>query len=147
MQSKLSPSALQTGEFAKMVWVATAEAGTPIETVLDPMYWSHVAKTLKPWHEIDVRAGDGSWLVRLVVRDAGPMWAKVELLAAHEFEAKAGADVVMPAAAEGRYIVKWRFGAKWSVLRLGDNAVMIDGLATKDEAALWLTQHVAKVAA
>jgi hypothetical protein len=36
---------------------------------------------------------------------------------------------------------------KYRVLRLSDKAVVKDGFATKEEAALWLTEHKKAIAA
>lgn len=144
MFAKLSPDKLQQGEFARMLWVIVPEPGVPLDTILDPAYWSHVAKRLAPWHRIEVRDPGFQWVAELLVRDCGKNWAKVVLLDVTPFEPRAAAVHIDETA---DFSVTWRGAARWSVMRTLDGEVMKDGLTTKDEADLWLKHHLTKIAA
>lgn len=144
MFSKLNPTGLLQGEYARLMWVVVPESGVKMETILRPDYWSHVSKQLKPWHRIEVREPGFSWVAELIVRDAGPNWAKVELIEITPFDGRTAA--IAPVSPD-EYLIAWRASAKWSVMRATDNAIMKEGLATRDEADLWLKHHLAKLAA
>ena len=149
MQSKLMPTELQQGEFALLTWVVTPEIGTTIETVLKPEYWSHVAKSLKPWHRIEVRDPGFGWIAYLRVKDAGAQWANVHLEGIVELARKAAPAVPpleMPDTSD--FEIKWRGPvARWSIIRVVDKVTMVENIKHKDEAIVWLRSYLAKVAA
>lgn len=124
-------------------WTAYPETGTPFEALLDSSYWAHVSAKMKPFDEIRVIAEDGTYYGRLLVQDAGRLYAKVAKLAFVELNK---VDVVQGSAASlAGYEVKWRGPhEKWSVLRGKD--VLVSG-KSKDEAQAWLGQHLKTIAA
>jgi len=94
---------------------------------------------LKPCAEIIVHAEDGSYYGRLLVRDAGRLYAKVAKLEYIELDAVEVQEGSMPPG----YSVKFRGPIqKWCVLRGTD--VLKDGLS-KDMANQWLREHLRTV--
>lgn len=139
MQNKLPASAFRQGDAEIMRWVVYPEADTPIETILRPEYWTHVARDLRQWNEIQVRAADGSYRLDLVVLACGPLWAKVHVIGKHEF-GSAAAAVAAPSIQDAEFEVIWRGAAKWSVKRKSDGEIMADGL-DKDGANAWIAKY------
>ncbi len=81
---------------------------------------------------------DYSFFAKLLVIDAGKLYAKVRRLSFVDFTAKA-----VTALPEG-YEVKHRGPRGWSVVRGKD--VMVENLSDKDTAVAWLDEHLAKAA-
>ncbi len=135
--SQLTPSRLQFAEQARTEWFVVPEHGTPFEALFDPAYWAHVAAQLKPCAEITVHAEDGSYYGRLLVRDAGRLYAtvaKLEYIELQKIDVQEGSP--MPPG----YDVKFRGPIqKWCVLRGKD--VLKDG-QSKEAAQLWLREHL-----
>ena len=115
------------------VWVSD---GAQIETFLEPDFWVHVAKQLKPGYEIAIRALDMSWSARLQVRSADSKDVRVGLLWCAKFDAPAQA--VGPA-----YELKMRGPRKWSVIRKSDNTILAEGMDTREQAEAWLAEMAA----
>jgi hypothetical protein len=139
----LNMARFREASFERTVWAATPEAGVALDSLLDPAYWAHVAKRLKPWDWIEVRAEDGAYWALLLVIDASATSAKVQVL--HRVELQAVKPEDAPAAP---------FKADWGgpthkhrVLRLSDKQVMKTGFATKDEAEQWIKSHMRAMAA
>lgn len=146
MPKAVSQAAFRQAEHEIMRWTLTVEPGVVVEDTLASEFWVHVAKDMKPRHEVVVWAHDLSWRADLVVIDAGPLWAKVKILQRWDFE-KILAAYSVPVPETADYEIKHRASRKWCVMRLSDNKPVIEDLASKDDAALWLTNHLQKIAA
>jgi len=135
-------SKCKESSFARTIWCVTPDLGTPIDDLLKPEYWAHVARNFAPTHRIEVTAEDNSYFAELCVVDAGHQWAKVELLRKHEFGANAvvGTDT-------GEFQAKWRGARKWSVERKSDKTILAEDLGTKEDALLWIATHSRQMAA
>lgn len=77
----LSPSQIQfqkhTGHDKQRVMLPH---GIPFEHLLDPFFWSFVAKNrLAPFDEVQVIPEDGSWIAEFYVVQVGENWAKLAL--------------------------------------------------------------------
>lgn len=134
----LNQSRFNQAEYVRNIWAVTPEAGTKVEDMLDPAFWSHVAASLKPWDKIEVRAEDGTFYAELLVLQSARNWAKVRLLSRVELKD------AMP---EGRevdgHIIKWAGPhAKWRVIRSTDNAVIHEKAESEAAANKWLTDHL-----
>lgn len=133
-------------EYDRQIWVVTPEEGTTPADVMRPDFWTHVAEQLKPWHRLEVRGFDGSWMVDLVVLAAGPLWAKVEVIGGPWDFAKISTASKVPVPETNEFEVKWRGPSlRWCVMRTSDRKPVKEELATKDEAALWLAKHLEMV--
>lgn len=123
-------------------WTVYPEKDTPLEAILEPGYWAHISAKLRPFDEIRVIAEDGSFYARLLVQDAGRLYAKVAKI---EYVELNKVDVEQASGAIAGYKIKWRGPhEKWSVLRGED--VLVSG-KTKDAANLWLVEHLKTIAA
>ena len=92
MAISLHASRFGLAEHKRLQWHVIMPEGTPFDACLDPGYWAHIASKLKPGAEITVIDDRMSFYARLIVRDAGRVWAKVSVLEYKELEeAVAGA--------------------------------------------------------
>lgn len=134
-------------DYGRTIHSIIPEYGTPIEALLDPSYWAHVANFLKPWDRIEVQAEDGSYYAELMVKASGKLYANVELLVKYDLHA------IIPGAMETAptgYHVKYRGTLqKWCVLRdevTKDGKVNVakdvlkDGFAEEAEARRWMSE-------
>lgn len=138
--TQLTPSRLKFSEHERNEFFVVPENGTPFEALLDPAYWAHVATSFKPCDEIIVNAEDGSYHGRLLVRDAGKLYAKMARLSYIELDE---VEVQESSAIPAGYAVKFRGPIqKWSVLRGSD--LLKDGMS-KAAANLWLSEHLKTV--
>lgn len=141
---QLAPSALQLFEQVSSRYDAAVPQGIAPEALLDPAFWAHDAKKLRPFDEIRIRAEDGTWIADLEVLDCSRTWAKVKILRIYQLTSP---DVALTQASEqevkdfvAKHQVTWRGQHKWSIVRKSDKAVLMQGLE-KDAAALWLEAH------
>lgn len=129
-------------EYRRNTWVAFPDAGVPLETVIDPKYWVHVIRRLRPCDIIEVHAEDGAYFARLYVRAASANGAVVMKVLEHHTWSEAVAEV--PSA----YMVLWRGGIrKWGVKRISDEHVMKDGFDTKELAHAYVGELMRQFAA
>lgn len=141
--NKVNPTDFRLAEYVLRSWSASPESGTKIADVLNPLFWSHISANLKINDKIIVTPQGGAFYAELLVKDCGKFGAHVVELVFKSLHEEAGEET--PGT---RYEAKYRGPhAKWSVLRLSDNEILVEGLATKDEAALWLEANEAQLAA
>lgn len=128
---KLLTQRMRQADFDRVIWSITPEQGTTLDEILNPVYWSHVAKNLKPFARIEVLPEDKTWFAELIVVSAGDKDAIVKVLQKIDLVANAS-----PVESD-KYFSKFGGAAKWRVFRKEDNEVMASGL-TKDEADAWI---------
>jgi len=113
------------------------------EVLLDPKFWVHVSKRLKPGDHIEVLAETMEWAADLIVREAGDFGAKV---AFYHGPVKLANDAAIDAPEE--FEVKWAGpSAKFRVIRKADNKVLREEFPSKEDAATWLKNHRTALAA
>lgn len=134
----------QPGEYARVIYYAVPEAGTPISDLKKPEYWAHVADKLKASDRIEVEAEDGSYFLELLVRDVGRTWAKVDVLREKELD-----NVNMELSEDLKEYDVMHKGKidKWCVIRLSDKSKVFEGGNSKQDAVNWLTDHLKALAA
>lgn len=133
----LNPQRMGLREEKRQDWVVNAEAGTTIQDVLDPQYWSHMAAQMLPYARIEVLLETGEWMLDLVVLNAGRNWAQVHVL--HRYELAERSET-MPAAT--KHLIDWKGDQlKYCVIRVADNEIIHKGLASKAKAVEWLTSY------
>ena len=133
----LNPQRMGLREERRQDWVVNAEAGTTIEDVLDPQYWSHMAAQMLPAARVEVFVETGEWMLDLLVLNAGRNWAQVHVL--HHYELAERADT-MPAAQ--RHRVEWKGPQlKWCVIRNADSEIVLKEMASKAAAAERLASY------
>lgn len=133
--AKILAPQLKEAEFARRVWCASPERGVGIDDMLQPAYWAHVAKTIRSGDRIEAVANDGAWFAEFYVTGSGANEVRVVPLRVVDLTVKVRIDP--------EYEIKFRGRAKWSVLRLSDKAVMVDGLDDEQAANDWLAKHQA----
>jgi hypothetical protein len=139
----LNAARFKNADEVRAVKLAVVPVGTTIEQMLEPVFWAHVARELQPNFEIIVQPDDGSFYQRLFVRSCGANWAIVAPMDRYEF----GTAETVIAEVQTHQVMWSGPHTKYRVLRLSDKAVVKDGFATKEEAALWLTEHKKAIAA
>ena len=117
-------------------FVYEAPAELSFDEVLKPSFWAHVASYLHQWDEIVVRPQGAPYMAKLVVVEAGHMFAKVAL------------DRKIPLEVKDEDIATLnieQIGNKFRVRRGPD--VMKDNFTTKKDAERWLEDYAGKKAA
>ncbi len=135
---QLAPNELQFYEQASLRWDCKIPAGVNLEDVMVPAFWSHHAMKLAPWHEIRVRAEDGTWMANLIVLDSSRTWARVAILSCHGFSSRdvsqsQASEVEVKSVLEAHSIVH-RGPHKWSIVRKADKAIIQEGIEQKETA-------------
>ena len=133
--SKLLARQFKAAEFTRTVWTASVPAETKVDEVLDPAFWVHVQKNLRPGDRIEVQPESAEWLLVLMVRAIAAEGAVVAVLSKHVF------DEVAPLP-DDAYEVKFSGGAKWRVIRKADRHVLIENLPTREAANKWKADHL-----
>lgn len=136
-----NPQKFNSAEFRRNEWFAAPEAGTTLEQILDPDFWSHVSGRVKPLDIIEVLPEDASFYARLMVTSCSRIHAKVVVLY-HKSLVDAGVAEPTPDDA-GQYEVKWLGpSGKFGVLRTKDKHTVKSGFSTKPEAEIYLQDYV-----
>lgn len=118
-------------------------ADTP-EDVLDPKWYAHVARRLRPGDTIVFVAEDMSWVMRALVRHVGAHEVFLGVIEHKNFDAAPADDMTAP---EG-FEVKWRGPArKYSVVRLSDGAILKDEFPSKEQAIAYMKNKQKALAA
>ena len=144
MSKHLSPSkeSLSQFDYGSTRFDAKIPYGVTLEDVLQPDFWAHHAKDLRPFDEIRVRADDGTWAAYLIVLDCARTWAKVHVLSQHNLvsEVSVTSEAEVKAFIES-HEVRHSAGRKWHIIRKSDRAVMSENIEQKEEAVAWLDKH------
>lgn len=131
---------IQAAEFARVVWRATPDAETPLEKILTPEYWAHVARDLHLNDIIELAPAGGAYYAELLVRSLAPR-VRVDLLRVIQFDKK---ETSSPA--PGAFYVKHRGPRGWSVLAKtagsGPDEVVAQDLSTSKDAEDWISEQV-----
>lgn len=142
---KIHESRFALAESKRNVWFATPVEGTPFGELLQPAYWSHIARRLRPGDLIEVVPDENTYKAFLVVLDAGQNWAKVAL--------DRKVDLSPPASVAAgdinkEYAVEWK-GPHWkhAVIRVSDKQVVEKGFNTRDEAGRWIATNASRMMA
>lgn len=133
----LNPQRMSLAEVLRQDWVVNAEEGTTVADVLDPGYWSHMARSIQVFDHIEVRLETGEWILELVALQSGPNWVRVQVM--HKHELAESAEIGVPGA---KHVVKWR-GAhhKHCVVRVSDGEVLQAQLADAEAARTWMRNY------
>ena len=121
-------------------YTMNAPSGATRENILDPIFWAHVASTLRRNDIVHIRANDDTFWAQYLIRDCGRTWAKAFEM--HWFGFK-GSEMEAEDVLE--YECKWNGPSdKFIVLRLADGTKLAKDLSTKDDALGWLAQYKKK---
>jgi hypothetical protein len=134
---KLPEARFRVAEQVRNIWNAVPEQGATLEALLDPTYWSHNARRMRPTDIIEAMPDDGSWYARLIVRSVGALGVTVALLDHYDFS-----DAEEPRAADPRFDVKWKGPHyKWAVVPLAGGEAIQTGFDTREAGTRWLAEN------
>lgn len=137
---KLPEARFAPAEVMRVRYVIVPEEGTSFEELLEPIYWSHVARRLRALDILEIHPEDGSYFAELLVRGVGPKGAQVVTLRMK----KLGEVEDLGEA----FKIQWKGGhLKHAVIRSRDKEVLQGGFANKEDAAAWLASNLASLAA
>lgn len=134
---------LRRSEEINNFWTLFVPADTPIEDPLDSDFHAAYAHKLFPHDRIRVLWEDGTQEAELSVRASGRAWARVALIAHHQFE-KRLAD---GSAIDEAYQVEFGgISSLYMVIRVIDSQILSKGHSSRQAAIDWLTNHLAQAA-
>jgi hypothetical protein len=139
-------AALQTNRFSNAEYKRTthhveAPVGDTLADMLNPSYWSHVARLLKPMDIIEAVADDNTFEASFRVIACSVNWAKVAMRSYTSYQDSQ--EFSVPANVAVDYLIEHAGNHdKWRIVRKSDKAVIASKMATKDEADAALKQHV-----
>lgn len=128
-------------EFARADFVAIAHANTQPEDLLAPGYWAHVASHLRPRAHVEVWADDGTWYAEVLVLEVGRAYARTYLKEQITFDTRNSAEALTIEIGGYRVLYRGEF-ARWSVVRVADNAVVREELGSQGEAVDWVNERI-----
>lgn len=130
-QSRFKPAGHFSSGYEMVV-----EHGVTLDDIKHPNFYAHVAAFLRQGDEIKVLSDDNSMYAVVLVLKAERTSATVKVLQYNDLTN--ASDVVMIENKDltmNDFEIKWRGpAAKWSVVRKNDNAVIREGLASKEDA-------------
>ena len=135
---KLSEADFSLTESLQMFITVTPQVGTTREDMLKPIFWSHVARRLKPMAEIRALPKDGNWYGVYLVTYSDNIQAQLKELAYYPLE-----NSVEPLADSDPFYVEWISPpVKYGIRRKADKAIVKDGFASKDQALAWKRENL-----
>lgn len=118
-------------------YAAIIPADTPKEAVLDPHYWKHYTRDLKPSDIITCFCEDGSWEASYRVMFVSKAEVKISL------RWEASHEAYEPEADSETHEIKWVSPTnKFAVVRKDTGEVIKEGLYPKSEAYDYLRRHL-----
>jgi hypothetical protein len=129
-------------ESARMHWQVNVQPHHSLEDILDPGYLWARHDAMSPGHRIDLFDAVGRFYVELLVVaiDNETKSIKYRVLSQHDWSGKP-----LPQSDISEARVEWGGPAvKWRVMHDGD--VLVDRLATKEEAQEWLDERATRPA-
>lgn len=137
----LANARFQNAEHARNVWQAISVHGETLADIMNPAYWAHVARFLKPCDRIEIVAEDNSFFAELYVFTATNNAALTGLLRYEVFaENAAGAGITLMGQREYEVSFGGNFH-KWRVKRLSDGEPLVSQLPSQKAAEDWLFEY------
>ncbi len=144
----LSPTSMQFAKHASHdKQRVILPGGVPESWLKDPFFWTHVAKRLVPFDEVQVIPEDGSWIAEYYVVQTGDNWARLVQASKTVLESVATEDEQLPK----DYEVKFQGPVVgWAILRKGER--LYPGAndkkpSAKVDALEWLKNNTRNLAA
>jgi len=140
--TKMLSERVKQADYARNVFRVNPEQGTPIEELLDPGYWVHVAAKFRAGDKIEVFPDGGEYYAELLVVSCSRIHAKLVPLVVKALApaAKPAKDPVAPFKIEHKGSIH-----KWSVIRVADKEYIKDGFDSREDAAAWLKDNEAEL--
>lgn len=141
--SRLHFGRLQEAEQARRHHFADIPAGGKVDDLLDPKYWRHHVKVIRPLDLIEAFCEDGSWEAMFRVMFVGANEIRLSTLSIVEHEDPAD---VAPLSED--YDVTWKGPvAKYAVVNKQNGMIIKDRLYPKSEAVAFLKNHMGRMKA
>ena len=138
---KLSESEISLTESLQPFFTVTPASGTDPEELMKPVYWSHVARRIRPMSFIFAVPRDGLWFAWYLVLYADDHQVKLKKLMFEPLESLKESDID-----SDPYQVAWISPpVKWGIRRKLDKEVVKDGFQTKDQAVAWKNQNLSSL--
>lgn len=137
VSKKLSEADFELTESMQQMMTAIPPAGTTREDLLNPVFWTHVAKRLETMAEIRVMPKDGAWYGTYLVTFCDKVQVHVQELSHHKIEKIEDISAEL-------YLVKWVSpapGVKHCVIRKEDGERVSSGHETKHSAHQWIKNN------
>lgn len=145
--SKLAPTRLQEDGYHRTCWVATVEAGTTMDDLLRPSFWTNLCgpgNRLRRMDRISILIDDESFYAELLVLAVGVGFAKMAKLLQVDIDTAGTAQD----AEELPVFAKWGGPhLKWTVVRKSDRERIKDQLESREIAEQWARDHSRAMAA
>lgn len=134
------PNRVQMAEHGRNIHLVTAESGEFPKDFLQPEFYAHVAKDMRPMDHVEIRTDDGTYWAELLVTEAASNWAKVHMLR----EAQLQSPGEQPS--DKRFRVEWKGPhLKHCVIRAKDSSVIHSGDAQRKDSILWLEDYTRNI--
>lgn len=138
--SKLISDRFRGADYVRQLMRATPEVGTPIEEVLKPEYWAHVAQKAKVGDIIEILPEDGAWFVQALVVACSKIHLKLHVISK---------TVINEAKAEKKddkkdepFRIEFKGPQrKWAIIRSKDATYVKDGFDDRAAADKWLEDN------
>jgi hypothetical protein len=136
----VTPSRFGLSEEVRRVFSVTVEQGTDPESLLEPGYWSLVAKNFSPFDRVEVMhiGTDKTWFVELMVISCSQNHAKMEIMRKQEFDKR---DTSNDMTVNGYSINYGNKHTGYRVVRDTDKQVMSENHQSRDMALKWIQDN------
>lgn len=136
----ITPNRCQMAEHGRNIFLITAESSEFPKDFLDPAFYAHVAKDMRPMDHVEIRTDDGSFWGEYLVIEASINWAKVHELRTVTLE-KFGDQPT-----DKRFRIEWKGPhLKYCVIRTKDSSVVHSGDQLRKDAMTWLEEYVRNI--
>lgn len=141
MHGKLQYGNLQLANSARTVYQASIPGGVSEADMLEPAFWAHHIKVLRPMDIIEAFCEDGSWEGSYRVMFVGA----AEIRIARRWHIRHDADEA-PDITGDMYEIKWMGPAiQFAVRRIDTGDIVKDHLYPKDTALKYLREHMQRM--
>ena len=138
--ARLHVGKIKAVNHARNTWFANIPAGTVFETLLEPDYWAHHTREIRPLDLIEAFCEDGAWEALLRVMFVGR--AEIKLSQVYFVQHQEPGEETD----SEDYQVFWRGPAlKFGVRNRHNGEVVKDGFYPKSEAHKFLREHLKTV--
>ena len=138
---KLAQSDVSLFETSSLIYNIVVPTGTDQEELFKPIFWSHVARQIKPMYHIYATTRGGEWFGWYLVIYADDYQVRLKKLLWEPLEPMAEMDL------DGDpYAVAWISPpSKWGIRRKSDKEIVKDGFQTKGMAVEWKNQNLSSL--
>ena len=146
---QLDAARFKLAEAQRNVYQVVIEPGTTRKQILDPAFFAHVARELRPYYKLEIIADDGTLYAEAIVLTAERTWARIHITQWHPLGTKDVSLSVADAAAHEKnatppeilHRIEYKGPhKKWCVIRNQDGGIVREKEESKANATLWLQE-------